>query len=151
MGGTLAGRIRDERLGEQPAQHAILPVVGDPRALHLASPAELKRRLEADRAGAAYLLYGETSVADDDRNGSGDLFYLRRGNSGGWATLMDVRTGTIWQGEGQSGRYGEQYPGPSGTWWKSQGNYQATVGPPTNPSGAYNLAIAFARQGYVYY
>ena len=95
--------------------------------------------------------YGETYVVDDDRNGSGDLFYLRRGNSGGWATLIDVRTGTIYQGEGESGRYGEQYPGPYGTFWKSQGNYQATVGPPSNPSGAYNLANAFARQGYVYY
>ena len=29
--------------------------------------------------------------------------------------------------------------------------YAANVGPPSNPSGAYNLAIAFARQGLVYY
>jgi len=94
--------------------------------------------------------YGETYVVDNDRNGTGDLFYLRRGNSGGWATLVDVPSGKIYQGEGESGRYGEQWPA-YGTWWKSEGYYQATVGPPSNPSGAYNLALQFARQGFVYY
>lgn len=94
--------------------------------------------------------FGETYVVDDDRNGSGDLFYLRRGNSGAWATLIDVRNGTLFQGEGESGRYGEQYPG-YGSWWRHQGYYQATVGPPSNPSGAHNLAKEFARQGYIWY
>ncbi len=45
-------------------RHAILPVVGDLRSLHRASPAELKRRLEADRAGLAYLLYREPGAGE---------------------------------------------------------------------------------------
>jgi hypothetical protein len=93
--------------------------------------------------------WGETYVADDGSNGSSDVFWLRRGNSGNWSTAIDTRTGLLYQGENQSSYSGIQYPG-LGTWWKSQGYYQATVGPPTNPSGAYNLALAFARQGYVY-
>ena len=38
--------------------------MADPRALHRASPAELKRRLEADRAGTAYLLYREPGAGE---------------------------------------------------------------------------------------
>ena len=45
-------------------RHAILPLVGDLRSLHRASPAELKRRLEADRAGTAYLLYREPGAGE---------------------------------------------------------------------------------------
>ena len=47
---------------EQRALHAgprYLPVVADPHALHLATPAELKQRLEAARAGTPYLVYRE--------------------------------------------------------------------------------------------
>ena len=94
--------------------------------------------------------FGETYAGDDDGNGTADLFWMRRGNAGNWASLVDVRTNTLYQGENQSGYYGQQYPG-FGTYWRSQGYYAANVGPPSNPSGAYNLAIAFARQGLVYY
>jgi pSer/pThr/pTyr-binding forkhead associated (FHA) protein len=38
--------------------------VADREALHLATPAELKRRLEADRAGTAYLLYREPGFGE---------------------------------------------------------------------------------------
>jgi hypothetical protein len=93
--------------------------------------------------------FGETYVGDDDWNGTGDLFWMRRGNSGNWATLIDVRSGKLYQGENQWSYGGYQYQG-YGTYWRSEGYYQATVGPPSNPSGAYNLALAFARQGYVY-
>jgi hypothetical protein len=94
--------------------------------------------------------FGETYVDDSDRNGSADVFCMRRGNSGNWAVAIDVRTGTIYQNENQWNYYGYQHQG-LGTYWQSQGNYQATVGPPWNPSGAHNLAMSFARQGYVYY
>jgi hypothetical protein len=93
--------------------------------------------------------WGETHVVDDDGNGSGDLFFMRRWNSGNWSMGIDVRTKTIYRGENQSNYSGFQYPG-LGTYWQSQGYYQTTVGPPWNPSGAYNLAMSFARQGYVY-
>ena len=94
--------------------------------------------------------WGETFVEDLDQNGTGDLFWLRRGNSGNWAALVDVAGATIYQGQNEQGTYGQQYPG-YGAWWRAQGYYQATVGPPSSPSGAYNLAISFARQGLVYY
>ncbi len=94
--------------------------------------------------------WGETYVEDYDQNGSGDVFFMRRWNSGNWASAIDLRTQTVYQGENQSSYYGFQYPG-LGTWWGSQGYYQTTVGPPWNPTGAYSLALAFARQGYVYY
>jgi len=92
--------------------------------------------------------FGETYVSDADNNGSGDEFWMRRGNAGNWSTLIDVRTSTIYRGQNGAGDY--LHEGPYGTWWSSMGFYQSTVGPPTNPSGAYNLALAFARQGYVY-
>ena len=38
--------------------------MGDLRSLHLASPAELKRRLAADRAGTAYLLYRDPAAGE---------------------------------------------------------------------------------------
>jgi hypothetical protein len=94
--------------------------------------------------------FGETYVKDDDGNGAADQFWMRRGNSGNWAALIDVNGGMVYQGENEWSYSDNQYEA-FGTSWKSVGYYRSTVGPPSNPSGAYNLAIAFARQGYVYY
>jgi hypothetical protein len=94
-------------------------------------------------------VWGETYVVDNDWNGTGDLFYLRRANSGNWSSMIDVVTGRLFRGENQWSYGGYQYDDGYGGSWSSQGYYQATVGPPSNPSGAYNLALAFARQGYV--
>ena len=94
--------------------------------------------------------FGETYVIDPDNNGVSDQFWMRRGNSGSWAAAFDVRSAMVCQGENQWSYYGYQQD-MFGTSWKSCGYYQSTVGPPSNPSGAYNLALSFARQGYVYY
>ena len=93
--------------------------------------------------------FGETFLEDRDANGAAELFWMRRGNSGNWATLVDIAGGTISQGENQWSYSGYQHYA-FGTSWRSHGYYQATVGPPSNPSGAYRLALAFAAQGYSY-
>ena len=92
--------------------------------------------------------WGETYVTDADNNGTGDHFWMRRGNAGNWSALVDIQSNMLYRGENGSGNY--LHEGPYGTWWSAMGPYQTTVGPPSNPSGAYNLALAFARQGFVY-
>jgi len=94
--------------------------------------------------------FGETYLEDKDGNGAAELFWMRRGNSGNWATLIDIVGGTISQGENQWNSAGYQHYA-FGTSWQSHGNFRATVGPPSNPSGALNLANAFVRQGYIWY
>jgi hypothetical protein len=95
--------------------------------------------------------FGETYVVDADNNGIGDEVWMRRGNSGNWAAAFNVHSKMVCQGQNQTS-YGSYYQHQEfGTLWSSCGFYQSSVGPPSNPSGAYNLALAFARQGYVYY
>jgi hypothetical protein len=93
--------------------------------------------------------FGETNVYDSDGNGNGDQVWMRRRNSGSWAAAADSMQQILCHGENQYSSGGYQYE-RLGTYWSSCGYYQSSVGPPTNPSGAYNLALGFARQGYVY-
>jgi len=93
--------------------------------------------------------FGETYVYDSDGNGNGDQVWMRRGNSGSWSAAADLLQSMLCQGQNQYG-YGDRQIEWFGTYWSSCGYYASSVGPPTNASGAYNLALAFARQGYVY-
>ncbi len=73
-------------------------------------------------------------------------------SNGNWSTLLsgDLR----WDDMNGTGRFGEQYPGPYGTMWRSMGFFQSTLGgvSPSSalPGGAfYNLMITMARQSGV--